>query len=61
MATHFSHVDRAVAAGATGPAYPVRHLVVGVTATGVTEAALFAWSDDASDFVEVARWQEFVQ
>jgi len=50
---YFSAVDRAVAAG---PAYPVQHLVVAVTARGVTEAAQFAWSDAAGDHVEVARW-----
>ena len=32
-------------------AYPVRHLVVGITAQGVVEAALFD-----TDFVELARW-----
>jgi len=46
---YFSEVDReaALAAG-----YPVRHLVIGVTATGVTEGALFD-----RDFVEIARWR----
>lgn len=53
---YFSQVDREVAGSASGPAYPVQHLVVGVTATGVTEAAQFAWSDEVRDFVEVARW-----
>lgn len=53
---YFSDVDRAVAAAETGPHYPVQHLVVGVTAAGPTEAAQFAWSDEAGDFVEVARW-----
>lgn len=48
---YFSAVDRALAAG---PAYPVQHLVVGVTAAGVTEAAQFAWAAD--DHIEVARW-----
>jgi proteasome lid subunit RPN8/RPN11 len=54
---YFSAIDRQMAAG---PAYPVQHLVVGVAAAGgppaVTEAAQFAWSDAAADFVEVARW-----
>ena len=54
---YFSDVDRAVAAG---PAYPVQHLVVGVIAEPpgcrVVEAAQFAWSIDAGDHVEVARW-----
>jgi len=53
---YFSAVDRDVAAAAGGPVYPVEHLVVGVTATGLTEAAQFAWSAEARDFVEVARW-----
>jgi proteasome lid subunit RPN8/RPN11 len=52
---YFSEVDRANAAGPDGPAYPVQHLVVGVTAAGLTEAAQFAWT--GTDFVEVARWQ----
>jgi proteasome lid subunit RPN8/RPN11 len=45
---YVSDVDRDVAAGA---GYPVHHLVVGVTAAGVSEAALFG-----PDFVEIARW-----
>ena len=48
---YFSRVDQAMAAG---PAYPVEHLVVGITAEGLTEAAQFAWSGAA--YVEVARW-----
>ncbi len=50
---YFSEVDRALA---NGPAYPVQHLVIGVTADGVTEAAQFAWSATAGDHVEIARW-----
>jgi adenylyltransferase/sulfurtransferase len=50
----FSSVDRAAAAG---PAYPVQHLVVGITVDGVTEAVQLAWSDDARDYVEIARWK----
>jgi [CysO sulfur-carrier protein]-S-L-cysteine hydrolase len=53
---YFSEVDRDVAASAAGPHYPVQHLVVGVTAEGLTEAAQFAWSDEVRDFVELARW-----
>jgi proteasome lid subunit RPN8/RPN11 len=45
---YFSEVDRDVARGA---GYPVQYLVVGVTADGPSEAALF---DGA--FVEIARW-----
>ena len=48
---YFSATDRAMA---TTAAYPVQHLVVGVTAEAVTEAALFAQVDD--DIIEVARW-----
>ncbi len=51
---YFSAIDRAMAAG---PAYPVEHLVVGVTADAITEAAQFAWSEAAGDYVEIARWQ----
>jgi proteasome lid subunit RPN8/RPN11 len=53
---YFSSVDRAVAATADGPTYPVQHVVVGVTAAGVTEVAQFAWSEATRDFVEIARW-----
>jgi proteasome lid subunit RPN8/RPN11 len=53
---YLSDVDRAMAAGPSGPVYPVQHLVIGVDARRVTEVAQFAWSDDARDFVEVARW-----
>jgi proteasome lid subunit RPN8/RPN11 len=50
---YLSTVDRALA---NGPSYPVQHLVIAVTADGVTEAAQFAWSDEQRDHVEVARW-----
>ena len=60
---YFSTIDRRMAAG---PAYPVQHLVVGVTARAlppavdpspsITEIAQFAWSDAAGDHVEIARW-----
>lgn len=53
---YFSDVDREVAVGPAGPHYPVQHLVVGLTAERLTEAAQFAWSEEAHDFVEVARW-----
>ena len=49
---YFSSVDREVAANA----YPVQHLVVGVTAERVTEAALYAWSDAERELIELARW-----
>lgn len=54
---YFSDVDREMAAGPEGPAYPVQHLVVGLDAERITEVAQFAWSDEARDFVEVARWR----
>jgi proteasome lid subunit RPN8/RPN11 len=44
--SYISPTDRAQAGG-----YPVQHLVVGITAEGVQEAALF---DER--FVELARW-----
>jgi proteasome lid subunit RPN8/RPN11 len=53
---YFSSVDRAVACIDGAPTYPVEHLVIGVTAQGVTEAARFAWATDHADFVEIARW-----
>ena len=53
---YFSPTDRAMAIGDGGPAYPVQHLVVGVTPDAITEAALFGWSADERDFVELARW-----
>ena len=52
---YFSDVDREVAAAEGGPHYPVQHLVIGVTAEGITELAQYAWSDEAGNFVEVAR------
>ena len=53
---YFSAVDRATAATPAGPAYPVQHVVIGVIGRRITEAAQFAWSDEARDFVEIARW-----
>jgi proteasome lid subunit RPN8/RPN11 len=50
---YFSTIDRAMA---TGPAYPVQHLVIGVAAGVIIEAAQFAWSDVDGDHVEIARW-----
>jgi proteasome lid subunit RPN8/RPN11 len=50
---YFSAVDQDLA---RGPAYPVQHLVVGVTAHRVTEAAQLAWSAAAGAYVEIARW-----
>lgn len=55
---YFSDTDKQVATSpwGDGPAYPVQQLVVGIDGDRVTEAALFAWSEDARDFVEVARF-----
>jgi proteasome lid subunit RPN8/RPN11 len=53
---YLSAVDRQNAVGPAGPVYPVDHLVIGVTAAGVTEAAQFAWDAASGDFLEVARW-----
>lgn len=55
---YFSGTDRDVARSpwGDGPAYPVQQLVVGLDAGRVVEAALFAWSDAAADFVEIARY-----
>ncbi|MCH8185921.1 MAG: hypothetical protein IH862_07465, partial [Chloroflexi bacterium] len=51
--------DREVATSpwGDGPAYPVQQLVIGVDGEKVTEAALFAWSDDEGGFVEIARYE----
>lgn len=56
---YFSSTDRAVARSqwGDGPAYPVQQLVVGCTADRVVEAAVFAWSEAAGDFVELDRWR----
>jgi len=51
---YFSTVDQAMA---EGPAYAVQHLVVGLTAAGLTEAAQFAWSAAERAYVEIARWR----
>ena len=53
---YFSETDRGQSASDEAPHYDCQHLVVGVTADNVTEAALFAWSSDDNDFVELARW-----
>jgi proteasome lid subunit RPN8/RPN11 len=55
---YFSDTDRAVATSpwGDGPVYPVQQLVVGIDERRVIEAALFAWSESAADFVEIARF-----
>lgn len=52
---YFSEADRRASATPDGdrPHYPVQHLVVGITADRVVEAALFGWRNG---FVELARW-----
>lgn len=63
---YFSSVDRELAISrdmvettqlAAWPTYPVQHVVVGLTADLVVEAAQFAWDGAARDYVEVARWR----
>jgi proteasome lid subunit RPN8/RPN11 len=55
---YFSETDRKVASPwGDGPAYPVQQLVVGIDAERVVESALFAWSDEAKGFVEIARFK----
>ena len=55
---YFSSTDHKVATSpwGDGPAYPVQQLVIGLDARRVIEAALFAWSDEASGFVEIAKY-----
>jgi proteasome lid subunit RPN8/RPN11 len=53
---YFSAIDRRMAVTPSGPAYPVQHVVIGVVDRCVVEAAQFAWSDAAGDYVEIARW-----
>jgi len=58
---YFSRVDREIAAPPfpgepPSQAYPVQHLVVGITADRITETAQFAWSQTLRDHVEIARW-----
>ena len=54
-----SPTDREVATNPwdVGPMYPVQQLVVGIDKERVVEAALFAWSDEADEFVEIARFK----
>jgi proteasome lid subunit RPN8/RPN11 len=55
---YFSKTDHEVASSpwGEGPMYPVQQLVVGITSEKVVEAALFAWSDEATAFIEIARF-----
>ncbi|HUS27277.1 MAG TPA: Mov34/MPN/PAD-1 family protein, partial [Kofleriaceae bacterium] len=54
---YFSDTDRNQSATTDAPHYDCQHLVVGVNAERVIEAAQFAWSWDDKGFVEIARWQ----
>ena len=56
---YLSDTDRTVATSpwGDGPAYPVQQLVVGIDGDRVVEAALFDWDNDASGFVEIARFE----
>lgn len=56
---YLSETDRSVARSpwGDGPAYPVQQLVIGLDERRVVEAALFEWSNDAKEFVEVTRFE----
>lgn len=56
---YFSEIDRRVAISpwGDGPAFPVQQLVVGINSLRVVDAALFAWSEDEGDFVQIARFE----
>ena len=55
---YFSPTDQEVATSPwdKAPVYPVQQLVVGIDTDRVVEAALYAWSDEQSCFIEVARY-----
>ena len=55
---YLSDIDRGVAISpwGDGPAYPVQQLVIGIDAHRIVDAALYDWSDEASDFIEIARF-----
>lgn len=55
---YLSETDRSVAVSpwGDGPAYPVQQLVIGINREQIVAAALFSWSDEDSDFIEVARY-----
>ena len=56
---YLSEIDRGVAISpwGDGPAYPVQQLVIGIDGWRVVNAALYDWSEDESDFVEIARFE----
>ncbi len=53
---YFSDTDQGVAAPFGEPSYWVQHLVVGLTADKLVEAALFDWGEAEEKYIEVARW-----
>ena len=55
---YLSPTDREVATSpwGDGPAYPVQQLVIGIDDQKVVDAALFAWLDTESGFVEIGRF-----
>lgn len=55
---YLSETDREVASSpwGDGPAYPVQQLVIGIDPDRVAEAALFAWSEDEGEFVEIGSY-----
>ena len=56
---YLSEIDRGVAISpwGDGPAYPVQQLVIGIDGWRVVNAALYDWSEDEGDFVEIARFE----
>lgn len=61
---YFSEIDRKAAKSPfripgepEQPAYPVQQLVIGIDGRRVVDAALYDWSEDESDFVEIARFE----
>ena len=56
---YLSEIDRGVAISpwGDGPAYPVQQLVIGIDAHRVVDAALYDWSDDEGDFIEIASFE----
>ena len=56
---YFSEIDRRVAISpwGDGPAFPVQQLVIGIDSLRVVDAALYAWSEDQGDFVQIARFE----
>ena len=54
---YLSATDRRDAAPwGDGPVYPVQQLVIGIDAHRVVDAALYDWSDEVGDFIEIARF-----